>query len=227
MPRFVALLRGLNVGAHHRVKMDDLRREVTALGFANVATYIASGNVIFDARATDVAALERCLEQHFQKAFGFPIPTIIRSLAELAAIAAYWPFAADDAQNPAYSRYVYCMRAPADAALQEALAGLRTPVDEFATHGREIYWLCRGKISIVSEAWTAFDKVLARAKVETTSRNLNTLEAILRQFSDQPSPAIPAPKASRRPNSASARKSRSGKATGTAKRRPTRTQRRR
>ena len=58
MPKFVAFLRAINVGGH-LVKMDELRGLFEALGFSNVETFIASGNVIFDSKATNVKSLER------------------------------------------------------------------------------------------------------------------------------------------------------------------------
>src|SRR6185369_8391120 len=63
MPKYVAFLRAINVGGHV-VKMDQLRALFEALGFANVETFIASGNVIFDSKSKNVAALERKIDRH-------------------------------------------------------------------------------------------------------------------------------------------------------------------
>src|SRR5207245_3566222 len=71
MPVYVALLRGINVGGHKRVPMDQLRKLCEGLGFGQVKTYIQSGNVVFKARKTDPAALSKRLEKEILKHFGF------------------------------------------------------------------------------------------------------------------------------------------------------------
>jgi len=90
MPRFVALLRAINVGGHV-VKMDRLRKIFESLGFSNVETFIASGNVVFESPATNPQTLEKQIESQLQKSLGYEVVTFIRSGSELAAIANYKP----------------------------------------------------------------------------------------------------------------------------------------
>ena len=75
--KYVAFLRGINVGGHHKVPMADLRKEMEKLNFENVVTILNSGNIIFDAIADDLQVLESTIFEHLEKSFGFPIPTII------------------------------------------------------------------------------------------------------------------------------------------------------
>src|SRR5882724_1944682 len=91
MPRFVAFLRAINVGSH-TVTMAELRRLFEALGFKNVETFIASGNVVFESRSTVTAAMERRIEGHLLKSLGYEVKTFIRTEGEVAAIARYQPF---------------------------------------------------------------------------------------------------------------------------------------
>ncbi|MGH9273531.1 MAG: DUF1697 domain-containing protein, partial [Acidimicrobiales bacterium] len=84
--RHVAFLRAVNVGKR-QVKMAQLREVVVGLGYDDVRTYIASGNVAFDAAGTG-PSLERNLEPAFQDAFGFEIPTYVRTLAEVERVVA-------------------------------------------------------------------------------------------------------------------------------------------
>ena len=91
MKRHIAFLRAINVGGH-TVKMDRLRDLFAGMGFANVETFIASGNVIFDAPAPGTAALERKIETGLLTALGYRVDTFIRTPAELAAVAAKRPF---------------------------------------------------------------------------------------------------------------------------------------
>ena len=88
MPRYFALLRGINVGGH-RVKMDRLRELVEALAFEQVETFIASGNVIFSSPSCDVPATEERIARHLQGALGYEVTTFIRSQSELDSIAAF------------------------------------------------------------------------------------------------------------------------------------------
>src|SRR5512139_2503131 len=91
MPHYVALLRGINVGGR-TVKMDRLRAVLSKLGFSDVETLIASGNVLFRAAARSDAGLERKIEATLQETFGFAVTTMVRSAAEMQEIAAREPF---------------------------------------------------------------------------------------------------------------------------------------
>ena len=86
MTRYVAFLRGLNVGGH-TVKMDALRKHFEDLGFENVSTFIASGNVIFETKDAKPAALEKKIEQALERALGYEVATFLRTDKEVAQIA--------------------------------------------------------------------------------------------------------------------------------------------
>lgn len=90
--RYVALLRGINVGGHV-VKMDRLRQVFTDLGLANVRSYINSGNVFFDTSDTDRASLTETIERALHNALGYAVPTFLRTPAELGAVLDRDPFA--------------------------------------------------------------------------------------------------------------------------------------
>jgi uncharacterized protein (DUF1697 family) len=82
----VALLRGINVGGRNKVPMKDLLACVDAGDdYADVATYIQSGNVVFTTENTDLRVMEIDLEVRIQDCFGFPVPVVVRSLAEMTA----------------------------------------------------------------------------------------------------------------------------------------------
>lgn len=81
MTRFVALLRGVNVGGHRKVPMAELRDVCATLGFANVQTYVQSGNVVFDADLPG-SSVERRLEAAIEQQFGFRVEVIARTAAQ-------------------------------------------------------------------------------------------------------------------------------------------------
>ena len=87
MKRYIAFLRGINVGGH-RVKMDRLRSLFEEMGLADVSTFIASGNVVFSANSNDVDSLSSRIEQCLAQRLGYDVATFIRTPAELEAIAA-------------------------------------------------------------------------------------------------------------------------------------------
>lgn len=89
---YVAFLRGINVGGHHKVPMADLRQEMEKLGYRKVTTLLNSGNIIFDAPADDPDHLEKTISGHLEKVFGFPIPTLVRKAKTLEELYNEDPF---------------------------------------------------------------------------------------------------------------------------------------
>src|ERR1041385_5029014 len=91
--RYIALLRGINVGGNKLIKMEALAAAFTAAGFRKVKTYIASGNVIFETRATDRKALTKKIEKMLTAEFGHEIAVAVFTLDELQELTATDPFA--------------------------------------------------------------------------------------------------------------------------------------
>lgn len=90
---YIALLRGINVGGHHKVPMADLRTEMGKMGFRNVKTLLNSGNVIFDATDSGEKELEEKAAAHLESVFGFPIPVLIRNASGITDLLDADPFA--------------------------------------------------------------------------------------------------------------------------------------
>lgn len=90
--KYVAFLRGINVGGHRKVPMATLRNELTQMGFENVISILNSGNVIFDAKTDDLDQLEQRIMTHLENYFGFPIPTIVRKAATIQQLFQENPF---------------------------------------------------------------------------------------------------------------------------------------
>src|SRR5580704_7494693 len=92
MPTYVAMLRGINLGPHKRVKMEALRKSFESIGLKNVQTYIQSGNVVFQAGKTSIAALRKKIEEQITSDFGFSSLTILRSQDEFGKVIKMNPF---------------------------------------------------------------------------------------------------------------------------------------
>ncbi|RMA58062.1 DUF1697 domain-containing protein [Ulvibacter antarcticus] len=81
--KYVAFLRGINVGGHHKVPMADLKKVLKNLGFENCITLLNSGNIIFEADEQPIKSLEQKLSSKLESHFGFAIPTITRTYNEI------------------------------------------------------------------------------------------------------------------------------------------------
>lgn len=177
MQRYAAFLRAINVGGHV-VKMDRLRALFVEMGFSDVATVIASGNVIFHSPARSARQLEGLIERELRAALSYDVTTFIRSPAELEALVNYTPFARTDLEAPGATLLVhFCQSAPSDDACGRLLS-LRTPTDDFHVAGREAFWLCKTRMSesIIFKKGS-LEKVLG---VPMTARNMNTVKKMLK-----------------------------------------------
>ncbi len=177
MPRYIAFLRAINVGGH-TVKMDRLREIFESLGFDHVETFIASGNVVFETAAVDTAALETRIAAGLQATLGFEVATFIRTDAELARIAAHEAFPPSDLAA-AQALNIAFLAAPLDAEAVRKLMALKTAIDDFATHEREIYWLCRKKQSESTFSNAVLEKTLRR---QATFRGANTVQKMAAKY---------------------------------------------
>jgi uncharacterized protein (DUF1697 family) len=174
MTRYVAFLRGINVGGH-TVTMDRLRRVFQDLGLSAVSTFIASGNVLFEAQREAPQDLERRIEAGLRQALGYEVATFVRSDAEIAEVAAYAPFPDAESRPGDTAHILFLQRAP-DAATRGRVEALSNEDDRFRVHQRELYWLRRGRLSDS----TIKDADLARAlgKAQATARNANTVRRL-------------------------------------------------
>ncbi len=173
MPRCIAFLRAVNVGGR-TVKMDTLKAQFEALGLANVSTFIASGNVIFETRARDMAALQQKIEKQLYAAFGFEVHSFVRTAAELAEIAACRPFDACEPESAA-SFVVGFVAQPFNAAQQKIVKSFNNGLDAFHAQGRELYWMSRNKQSESKFSNAAFERALG---LRATFRGMNTVRRI-------------------------------------------------
>ncbi|MDQ3624351.1 MAG: DUF1697 domain-containing protein, partial [Verrucomicrobiota bacterium] len=119
MRRFIAFLRAINVGGRN-LTMAELRAALETPGISRIETFIASGNVIFEADARDSAALKRTIESRLAKSLGYEVATFVRTDAEVAAIAQYLPFSETELES-AITVNVAFLAEPMDAAARAEL----------------------------------------------------------------------------------------------------------
>jgi len=177
MSRFIAFLRAINVGGH-TVKMDDLRQIFESLGLSEVETFIASGNVVFETHSESVPALEREIEAGLRERLGYEVATFVRTDSELATIASYQPFATAQLEAAVALNIAFLGR-PLEAETQQELARLKTDIDDFHVHGREVYWLCRKRQSESTFSNAVLEKT---AGMPSTLRGVNTVQKMAAKY---------------------------------------------
>lgn len=177
MPRYFAFLRAVNVGGR-TVRMEELRRLFESFGFRGVETFIASGNVVFETRSKDAAALERRIEEGLRASLGFEVVTFLRTDAELAEVARCEPFPRGE-MDAAAALNVAFMKEALDEESGRKLMKLRTEVDDFRARGREVYWLCRARQSESAFSNAVFEKASGR---RATFRGMNTVRRMAAKY---------------------------------------------
>jgi uncharacterized protein (DUF1697 family) len=168
--RFVALLRGINVGGNNLIKMADLRAAFASLGYDDVATYIASGNVVFSSSAAGTPRHTKAIEAALTATFGCGTPVVVVTAAELARVVAEAP--AGFGTDPARHRYdVLFVRAPMTAAAALPDVPAKPGVDTVVAGAHALYY--RRLVARASQSH--LPRLMARPLYKLlTIRNWNT-----------------------------------------------------
>lgn len=135
MTRYVAFLRGINVGGHRRLPMADLRDLLTGLGYTGTATYVQSGNAVLDAGTDDDGAVAAAISAAIRERFGLEVPTVVRSAERMRAVVAANPL---EVADPARFLVLFGT-APFDTAALRALDLAAYPRERLAVTDTEIY----------------------------------------------------------------------------------------
>ncbi|GAB2653656.1 DUF1697 domain-containing protein [Prescottella soli] len=174
MTRYVALLRGINVGGIN-IKMADLRRVFTDLGFDDVKTVLASGNVLFTTDSADTAALKAGIESALRAAFRYEAWVFVLELDTVTRIVEAYPF---DPERDGWHPYVMFTAEPAVLDGLLTVQGDLDPAIERIQGGDGVlYWEVERGRTLDS----AFGKNTGKPKLKavTTTRNLRTLVKLL------------------------------------------------
>jgi uncharacterized protein (DUF1697 family) len=180
MGEHAAFLRGMNLG-RRRITNEELTAAFEALGFQQVRTFRASGNVAFEARSEPADGLVAHIEAGLAKALGYAVPTFLRSAEEVRAIAAHRPFPEATIEDSAGKLQVCLLaREPGPDAHEQALAHADAH-DHLAIGERELYWLPEGPMSDSELDLKAIERTLG----PMTIRTMGTIEQMAgKHFSD-------------------------------------------
>jgi uncharacterized protein (DUF1697 family) len=178
MARYAAFLRGINLGKARRVSSADLCAPFSAAGLEDVASFRASGNVVFEAPRASGASIERRIEEAISAGLGFQSDAFVRSEAELAAIAAHEPFDAEAVTRSQGKLQVVLLKRKPSAAQRKAVLALATDADQLDQDGRELYWLPSAGLADAAIGRGEFERILG----STTTRTMGTMQALVAKF---------------------------------------------
>ena len=165
----IAILRGINVGGHRKILMDELKSMCDELGLKNIKTYIQSGNLIFNSDKQN-KEIENQLENAISKTFRFDVPVIVRTKEELNKAIINNPFFKNNADiNRLFLTFL--KEKPNEENLNKILLYDFEP-DQFIIHNTEAYLFINGKFHKSKLTNNFFEKQL---KVTATTRNWKTV----------------------------------------------------
>ena len=172
--KYVAFLRGINVGGKNKIKMETLRAGCATLGFENIKTYINSGNVIFETAKANDKKLAAKIEKAIEKEFALKIKVMIRSLVEIENIIANNPFEGQFENDK--DLHVFFLDEELPEEKREMLFSNNNENEMFAVQNREIFCLLR--VSVL-DSLLGKDYIGKKLKVSATARNWRTVNKVL------------------------------------------------
>ena len=178
MTKHIAFLKAINVGGH-TVKMDHLKKLFEKMGFENVKTFIASGNVVFETKSKTVDPIRKKIETELEKSLGYKVATFIRTTKELKEIAEHKPFKESDLNSEQNYLYIGFFDNQPDKESQKKVLVLSDKANEFHFNKTELYWLCRKNFSDSGITGKTLEKALG---METTVRNSTTIKKMADKF---------------------------------------------
>ena len=175
MPAIISMLRGVNVGGHNKIKMDDLRALYQSLKLNAPQTYVQSGNVIFLSGEKNLATLSQRIQDGIQRKFGFRPDVILRTASELRHVLARNPFASRHNIEPSKLLVAFLASDPG-LQVRESLMKIDARGEELHIHGSELYIYFPNGMGKSKLPWPTIEKIL---KTPFTGRNWNTVTKML------------------------------------------------
>lgn len=176
MPKYIAILRGINVGGKRKILMADLRLHFQELGFTNIQTYIQSGNVVFETNGEENRQnIAVKVEKQIHETYGFEVPVIVRTADEIRQIVSENTFLKEGvAIEKLYLTFL--KEQPAPESIDKIKSYNYSP-DRYKIMGSNVYGLCASKYSNTKYTNNFFEKKL---KTSATTRNWKTVLKLLK-----------------------------------------------
>jgi uncharacterized protein (DUF1697 family) len=176
MPVVIAMLRGVNVGSHNRMKMDALRDLCGSLALRDAQTYVQSGNIVFRTKQRNLIGLAQNIKSAMEKKFGFAPEVILRTAADMRDVIARNPFAGMKDIHPGKLLVDFLAGEPSSETRQAVLA-IKTDPEKLHVDGREMYIYFPNGAGRSKLSWPALEKIL---KTPGTARNWNSVTKLLK-----------------------------------------------
>ena len=174
MPRFISLLRGINVSGHRKIRMADLRTAYESLDMTNVETYLQSGNVVFDCKVRSASKVAALIEGVIEDRFGHDVTVLVRTPDDFGRLIEGNPFSVHAKKDPGKVHVTFLAARPLASLLAE-LDDVDTRGDDFTVDGTHVYLHCPNGYGRTKLNNTFFERKL---KVPATTRSWKTVEAL-------------------------------------------------
>jgi uncharacterized protein (DUF1697 family) len=170
--KYITLLRGINVSGQKKIKMDDLRALYKQLGHSHVASYIQSGNVLFDSNETDITVLKQKIEESISTQYRFQVPVIIRTKQDFDRIIYNYPFTGIEITGNETKLLVTFLSSKPSKEKVSLLSDYTTELEKLVAAGEQIYLYCPGGYGTSKLSNSFLEKKLG---LTATTRNWRSL----------------------------------------------------
>jgi uncharacterized protein (DUF1697 family) len=174
MQPFISLLRGINVSGQKTIRMPELKALFESLGFTLVATYLQSGNVVFDCANGEISTIAGSIEKAIERHFGFTVSVLVRDRDDFRRNFEGNPFLTERNEDLERLHVTFLSASPSAVALKDLETSIDT-TDEYFLSGKEIYLFCPNGYGRTKLSNSFFERKL---KVVATTRNWKTVSAL-------------------------------------------------
>lgn len=169
MEKYIALLRGINVGKARKILMVDLREALAKEGYEDIQTYIQSGNVVFSSTKDDVPLIEHSISTLIKNSFSHDVPVMVRTAQEFQELVDRNPFIQD---SEIEQLHVAFLQSPPQPERVAGLETLQSHGDSLHIHSKDIFIRCKGAYR---DSKIANPSIERKLKQEATTRNWKTV----------------------------------------------------
>jgi len=178
--RYVAFLKGINVGGHNLITKETLQTAFKAIGYRNVSTYKQSGNIIFETDSADPDKLEEAIQKSLQKTTSKNLTVRIRTLDELVTIVKLDPFKNQNREDASFL-VTFLPRKTTTTTLPLPMKVPKSTAEVIAAKGNEVYSVSHGN----GDGALPNPFLESKLRVKATTRNLNIIKEILEKFREE------------------------------------------
>jgi uncharacterized protein (DUF1697 family) len=175
MKTFISLLRAINVGGQNKIPLVELKRLYQALNFANVESYVQSGNLVFDSENQEPAFVTNLIEAEIERAYGAKIAVFVRDAADFRRILSTNPFLTGRSESPSFLHVTFLYSIPSQPQWAQLRAPETSSGDEFFPGVQEVFLFCPTGYGRTKLNNSFFERKLGML---ATTRNWNTVQAM-------------------------------------------------